>query len=127
MTDKFTSSKLVEKTFVYISSLTGECRKGLIMKFEREHKGMPFDSIEVIMRKEIESWFAIRDRNVKLNFTNTMVGRPGEILVTYSGSTKNAHFKIHFNSLFTIVISSGKALSYIKSLNVNVDKREFTK
>ena len=127
MTDKLSGSELVEKTFFYISALTKECRKALTIKFESEHKGISFDSIEAIMRREIESWFTLRDRNVKLSFTDTMLGKPGELIVTYSGSTKDAHFKIHINSLFTLVGSSVKVLSYLKSLNIKVDKREFTK
>ena len=125
MTDKLTISKLVEKTFIYITTLTKECRKALTTKFEREHKGIPLGSIEAAIRKEVESWFATRDRNIKLNFANTTIGKPGEVRVTYSGTTKDAHFKIHADSLFTIVESSDKV--YFKSLNLNVDKREFTK
>jgi len=95
------------------------------MKFEREHKGIPRGSIESAVRKEVESWFATRDRNIKLDFTNTTIGKPGEVRVTYSGTNKDTYFKIHVDSLFTIVEPSDKA--YFKSLNLNVDKREFTK
>jgi len=124
-----TGSELVEKTFVYITALTKECRKALTIKFEREHKGIPFDSIEAVMRREVESWFTMRDRNVKLSYTKSMIGRPGEILIIYSGATKDARFKIHLNGLFTLVGSSidSTASSYLKSLNMHVDKRDFTR
>lgn len=127
MTDKLTGSELVEKTFVYITTLTRECRKALTMKFEREHKGIPFDSVEVVMRREVESWFAMRDRNVKLSYIKSMSGRFGEIFFIYSGATKDAHFKIYIDSLFTLVGSSSKASAYLKSLNLRIDKRDFTK
>jgi len=97
------------------------------MKFEHEHKGIPFYSIEAVLRREVESWFTMRDRNIKLSYTQSMIGKPGEILITYSGATKDIHFKIHINGLFTLVGSSSKASSYLKSLSLNVDKRDFTK
>ena len=125
MTDKLTSSELVEKTFVYISALTRECRKALTVKFEREHLGIPLNSVEAAIRKEVESWFATRDKNVKLDLTNTTNGKHGEVCVNYLGSTKDAHFKMHVDSLFTMVESFDKA--YFRSLNLNIDKREFTK
>lgn len=93
--------------------------------FEREHKGIPFDSVEAIMRRDVESWFAARDRNIKLSYEKSTVGRPGEILIIYSGTTKDAYFKIYVSGIFTLVGSSSKASSYIKSLNLNVDKRDF--
>ncbi len=127
LTDKLTSSELVEKTFVYITSLTRECRKALTMKFEREHKGISFDSVEAVMRREVESWFTMRDKNVRLSYMKSMIGKSGEILVIYSGATNDAHFKIQINGLFTLVGSSSKASSYLKSLNLNVDKRDFMK
>ena len=127
MTDKLAGSVLVERAFVYITALARECRKALTMKFEREHRGIPFDSIEAVMRREVESWFAMRDRNVKLNYTQSTTGKSGEILVIYSGATKDARFKIQINGLFTLVDSSSKASSYLKSLNLNVDKRDFMK
>ena len=127
MTDKLTGSDLVEKTFVYIASLTRECRKALTMKFEREHRGMPFDSVEAVMRREVESWFNARDRKIKLSYAQSAAGNPGEIGVTFLGETKDAHFKINVDGLFTLVGSSGKPSSYLKSLNLSVDKRDFKK
>jgi len=127
LTDKLTASKLVERTFVYIDSLTRECRKAMTIKFEHEHKGIPFDSMEAVMRKEVESWFTMRDRNVKLCYTKSMIVRPGEILIIYSGATRDARFKIHVSGLFTIAGSSSTASSYLKSLSLHVDKRDFTR
>lgn len=127
MTDKLSGPELVEKTFVYIAGLARDCRKAVTVKFEREHKGIPFDSAEAVMRREVESWFATRDRNVKLSCEESMTGRPGEILVTYSGATKDTRFKIHVNGLFTLTGSSGKASSYLRNLNLSVDKRDFTR
>lgn len=127
MTDTQSSTKLVERAFVYLSSVTKECRRALTGRFEQEHKGIPFDSVERVMREEIESWFSKRDKNIRLSHDKSINGRPGEILVTYSGATKDAHFKIHVDSLFTLAGSSDNAPSYLKSLDLHVDKRDFTR
>lgn len=127
MTDLSSSSKLVEKTFAYLTSVTKECRKSLTEQFEREHKGIPFSSVERVMRQGIESWFTKRDKNIRLSHDKSVNGKPGEILVTYSGSTKDAHFKIHVDGLFTMAGSSNDAPSYLKNLNLSIDKRDFTK
>ncbi len=127
MTDVSSGSRLVEKAFVYLTSVTKECRKALTEQFEQEHKGIPFGSVEKIMRQGIESWFAKRDPNIKLSHEKSLNGRPGEILTTYSGSTKDAHFKLHVDGIFTLAGSSSEAPSYLKNLNVRVDKRDFTR
>lgn len=127
MTDKLTGSGLVEKAFIYIASLARECRKALTMKFEHEYKGISFDSTEAIIRREVESWFTARDKNIKLSHAQSVTGKSGEISVIFLGSTKDAHFKIHADAFFTLAGSSNKASSYLKNLNLSVDKREFTK
>jgi hypothetical protein len=127
MTDAPSGRALVEKAFIYMTALTKECRKALTAQFEQAHKGLPFKSVESAMRKEIESWFAQRDKNIKIIHEKSGVGKPGEILITYSGATKDAHFKFHVNSYFTLTGSDANAPSYLKSVNVYVDKRDFTK
>ncbi len=127
MTDVLSGRELVEKTFVYMTNLTKECRKALTGRFEQAHKGMPFDSIEATMRKEIESWFAEREKNIRIEHEKTSTGRPGEILLTYSGATKDAHFKFRVDGVFTLAGSSKNAPSYLKAMNVFVDKRDFTR
>jgi len=127
LTDMLSGNRLVEKAFVYLTSLTNECRKALTERFEREHKGIPFGSVEKVMRQGVESWFVKRDSNIKLSLEKSPDGRPGEILLTYSGSTKDAHFKVHVDGIFTLAGSSSEAPSYLKNLNVRVDKRDFTK
>jgi len=54
LTDVQSGARLVERAFVYLTSLT-ECRKALTEQFEREHKGIPFGSVEKAMRQGIES------------------------------------------------------------------------
>ena len=125
MTDKLSSSERVEKAFIFISGLSRECRKGLTAKIERDYRGIAPDTIGVVVRKETEAWFAARDRNIRLSFNDVATVRPGEVRITYLGSTKDAHFKIHVDGQFTIVESSGKA--YLKSINFNVDKKKFTR
>ena len=127
MTDVKSRPELVEKTFAYMSNLGRECRKALTAKFGQNYKGMPFGSIEPTMRKEIESWFTERDRNITIKHEKSSVGIPGEILMTYSGANKDAHFKFHVDGLFTMAGSPPNAPTYVKNINVTVDKREFTR
>ena len=127
MTDALSGNKLVEKAFVYMNSVTKECRKALTGQFELEHKGIPFGSVEGVMRQGIESWFAKRDPNIKLSHERSLSARLGEIRMTYAGSMKGAHFKVHFDGNFSTVGSSGEASSYLKTLNVHVEKTEFTR
>jgi hypothetical protein len=127
LTDKLKGSERVEKTFGYISALTKECRKALTTTFERDHKGLPFDAIDSVLRRDVEAWFTNRDRNIELNHEESKVGKPGELLVTYGGSTKETCFKIHINGSFTVAGASRKSPAYLKSWNLSVDKREFTK
>ncbi|MDQ1279769.1 MAG: hypothetical protein QG670_1031 [Thermoproteota archaeon] len=127
LTDKLTGSELIEKTFAYITIMARECRKALILRFEHERKATPTDSLEAVIRQEIESWFSKRDNNIKLSHMKTISGRQGEILSVYSGASKDIHFKIYVDSLFTFVNSAGKTSAYLKSLNVRIDKRDFTK
>ena len=127
LTDAPSGRELVEKAFVYMTSLSRECRKGLTSKFEQEHKGMPFESVEPTIRKEVEAWFAGRDRNITVRHEKSDQGRPGEILLTYSGASKDAHFKFRVDAQFTVAGSSANSPAYLKAINVNVDKRDFTK
>ena len=126
MTDVLSGPELVEKAFVYLTSLTKECRKVVTAKFQNENKGQPFKSVEPILRQEIESWFSRRDKNIAIKHEKSSSGRPGEILMTYAGKTKDASFKFHVDGLFT-VSGSTDAPSYLKSMNIYVDKREFTR
>lgn len=127
MTDVLSGRELVEKAFVYMTTLSRECRKALTSKFEQIYKGIPFDSVEVTMRKEIESWFAERDKNIRISHEKSGTGKPGEILLTFAGASKDVHFKFHIDSLFTLAGSSETAPSYLKTINVYVDKRDFTR
>jgi hypothetical protein len=127
MTDTPSGRELVEKVFVYMTTLSRECRKTLTDKFGKEHKGILFDSIEPTMRKEIESWFAGRDKNITIQHEISKHGRPGEISMSYLAENKDAHFKFHVDSQFTLAGTGSNAPSYLKSINVNVDKRDFTK
>lgn len=127
MTDIQSGRELVEKAFTYMTNLSRECRKALTAKFEQTHRGIPFDSVEPTMRNETESWFAERDKNITIRHEKSSKGRPGEVLMTYTGANKDAHFKFHINALFTLAGAAENAPAYIKAVNVNVDKREFTK
>jgi len=119
--------ELVEKAYVYMTGLSKECRKVLNTKFGQAYKGIAFDAIEPTMRKEIESWFTERDRNITIKHEKSTTGRPGEILMTYTGANKEAHFKFHVDGLFTLAGGSSSSPSYVKNINISVDKRDFTR
>jgi len=110
-----------------MTTLSRECRKGLTTKFGQEDRGLPFGSVEQTLRKEVEAWFLGRDRNISVKHERSDRGRPGEVLLTYSGATKDAHFKFRVDAQFTLAGAGDDAPAYLKSLNVNVDKRDFTK
>lgn len=127
MTDVKSGPELVEKAYAYMTNLSHECRKTLTTKFGQAYKGAPFDTIEATLRKEIEAWFSERDKNIAIKHETTSSGKPGEILLTYAGANKDAHFKFHVDGLFTLVGSSSNAPTYVRNINVTVDKREFTR
>jgi lysine/ornithine N-monooxygenase len=110
-----------------MTNLSKECRKALTAKFGQAYKGVSFDSLEPAMRKEVEAWFAERDRNISIKHEKSSTGKPGEILVTYTGATKDAHFKFHVDALFTTTGAATTSPSYVKNINITVDKREFTR
>src|SRR3990170_170194 len=120
VTDVSSGPELVEKAFVYMNTLTKECRKALTIRFGQDHKGISFDSVELTMRKEIESWFAERDRRITIKHEKSGAGRPGQLLLTYSGATKDAHFKFYVDGVFTRASPADNAPSYLKALNVYV-------
>lgn len=127
MTDTPSGRELIEKTFVYMTTLARECRKGVTANFEQQHKGLSFDKVEPTLRMEVTTWFKERDRNLKIQHERSVTGRPGEIMMTYAGASKDACFKFHVDSVFTLAGSTPASPSYLKSMNVYVDKRDFTK
>jgi len=127
VTDTPSGRELIEKAFVYMTAISKECRKGLAASFEQHHKGLSFDQVESTLRAEISAWFKERDRNLKIQHERSVTGRPGEIMMTYIGANKDARFKFHVDSVFTLAGSAAASPSYLKSMNVYVDKREFTK
>ena len=127
MTDTPSVRELVEKAFVYMTTLTRECRKGVVTNFERTHKGLRFDLAEHTLRQEVESWFSGRDRNLKIQHEKSIMGKPGQIVMTYTGSNRDARFKFHVDSVFTLAGTAPDSPSYLKSMNIYVDKRDFIK
>ena len=98
------------------------------MRFERDNRGIPFDTAEALVTKEIESWFANRDRNLQIRLEKSIKGKAGEIFQTYTGATKDARFKIHADAIFTLTDQSNKASpSYLKNLNLYADERDFSR
>jgi len=127
MTDTPTGRELVEKTFTYVATLGKECRKSVSTVFGQKYKGLSFNEVPATLRKEVESWFMERDKNLRITHEKTSSGRMGEVILAYSGSSKDARFKFQINGTFTLNGSSSDAPSYLKNLNVYVDKRDFSK
>jgi lysine/ornithine N-monooxygenase len=127
MTDTKSGPELVEKAFAYLTNLSKECRKALNAKFGQAYKGVAFDSLEPTIRKEIELWFAERDKNISIKHQQSSTGKLGEIMLTYTGANKDVHFKLHVDGLFTVTGASSNAPSYVKNINITVDKRDFTR
>jgi hypothetical protein len=127
VTDVKSGPELVEKAFAYMTNLSRECRKALNTKFGQAYKGISLDSVEPAMRKEIESWFAERDKNISIKHEKSSSGKPGEVMITYSGTNKDAHFKFNVDGAFTLAGGSPTSPVYVKNINVTVDKRDFTR
>jgi hypothetical protein len=127
LTDVKSGPELVEKAFVYMTNLSKECRKALTAKFGQEYRGAPFDSIEATMRKELESWFTERDKNITIKHEKSGTGKPGEIMISYTGANKDAHFKFQVDGVFAIAGGSPNSPAYVRNINFNVDKRDFTR
>ena len=127
MTDSASARELVEKSFTYVTSLSRECRKAVTVSFEQKHKGLSFSQAEPTLRMEVETWFEERDKNIRIHHEKTSTVRPGEIVLTFAGSNKDSHFKFNVDGAFTLAGSSADPLSYLKTLNFYVDKRDFTK
>jgi len=51
LTDILSGRELLKKAFVYLITLTRERRKALTPQLGHEHKGIPSDSIETVMRQ----------------------------------------------------------------------------
>lgn len=77
MTDVKSGPELVEKAFVYMTNISRECRKILTAKFGQTYRGMPFESIEPAMRKEIESWFGELTRTSPSSTRRPTLGNRG--------------------------------------------------
>ncbi len=127
LTDVSSGPELIDKAFSYMNSLTKECRKALTNRFEHAHRGISFDSVEPTIRKEVESWFAERDKKITIKHEKSGIGRPGQVLIVYSGATNYAQFKFYVDGLFTKASLADNSPSYLKTLNVYVDKRDFTR
>jgi len=127
MTDVKSGPQLIEKTFAYMTNLSRECRKALTAKFGQSYKGISFNSVEPTMRQEIESWFTERDKNISIKHEQSSSGKPGEVMITYAGTNKDAHFKFRVDGIFTLAGESPTSPAYVKNINITVDKRDFTR
>jgi len=48
------------------------------------------------------------------------------VRTSFIGESKKARFKLHADAVFTLTGATAESPSYLKELNVTVDKRAFT-
>ncbi len=57
---------------------------------------------------------------------NQKLSKLGEVRTSFIGESKKARFKLHADAIFTLAGATAESPSYLKELNVTVDKRAFT-
>ena len=125
MTDAETGKELVARTYGYIENVSKESRKALTAEFNQNHKGIPFNSVPEILKKNTIDWFLRRDKTLKLSHENTSLGKLGEVRMIFQGETKRVRFKVHLNAFFTVSGQSEGSPSFLRDINFTVDPREF--
>jgi hypothetical protein len=126
MTDAPNRKQDVQRILDYAESVAKESRKALTAEFNQEHKGIPFSKAPQILQDSLIAWFGKRDKNLKLVHEQSNSSKPGELREVFVGESKNVRFKIHADAVFTLAAGVAESPSYLKELNVTVDKRAFT-
>lgn len=126
MTDLLSGKEDAQRILAYAESLARESRKALTLEFNQEHKGVPFSTTPQILRDSLLSWFSHRDKNLKLAVETTNSARLGEVRAVFTAETKKVRFKVNVDAKFTLAGGSIESPSYLKELNVTIDKRAFS-
>ena len=126
MTDQLTGREDTARILAYAESLAKECRKGLTLEFNQEHKGVPFNTTPQVLRDSLLAWFGRRDKNLKLTAESSNSAKLGEVRAVFNGETKKIRFKINLDARFTVNGGSNESPCYLKELNVTIDKRAFS-
>ena len=126
MTDALTGKEDTLRILDYVEQVAKESRKALTIEFNQRHKGIPFETVPRVLQSSLLDWFTRRDKNLKLTFEGTSSARLGEVRSVFVGETKRVRFKLHADALFTVVSGAPESPSYLKELNVTVDRRAFS-
>jgi hypothetical protein len=125
MTDALTGKQDVARILDYIEQVAKESRKALTVEFNQKHKGIPFETVSKVLQNSLLAWFTRRDNNLKLAFEGTNSAKVGEVRSVFVGETKKIRFKLHADATFTVAGGAPQSPSYLKELNVTVDRRAF--
>ncbi len=126
MTDALNRKKDVERILDYAESVAKESRRALTAEFNQQHKGIPFSKASQVLQDSLLAWFSKRDKNLKLVAEQSNSEKPGELRAVFVGESKKVRFKLHADATFALAGSAADSPSYLKELNVSVDKRAFT-
>ena len=123
MTDVLTGKQDAQRILAYAESIAKESRKALTIEFNQKHKGIPFNSVPKILQESLLSWFAKRDKNVKVK-PESVNTRPGEVRAVFTGEAKSVRFEIHANAMFKTAGEAAESPCYLKELNVSIGKSQ---
>ncbi len=126
MTDQLTGREDTQRILDYVESVAKESRKALTLEFNQKHKGIPFNATPKLLSDSLLAWFLRRDKNLKLKAEAADSSRLGEVRTSFIGESKKARFRLHADAVFTLAGATAESQSYLKELNVTVDKRAFT-
>ena len=125
MTDALTGKQDVQRILDYAENVAKESRKALTLEFNQKHKGIPFESVSKVLQDSLLAWFKRRDDNLKITFEGTNSSKVGEIRSVFVGESKKVKFKLHADATFAVAGGAPQSPSYLKELNVTVDRRAF--
>jgi hypothetical protein len=125
MTDAPNRKEDVQRILDYAEAVAKESRKALTSEFNQQHKGIPFTKASQVLQESLLAWFSKRDKNLKLVYEQTSSEKPGEVRAVFVGESKKVRFKLHADAVFTLTGGAADSPSYLKELNVTVDKRAF--
>lgn len=125
LTDMLNRKDDVQRILDYVESVAKESRKALTAEFSQQYKGVSFNKTSEILRTSLLAWFEKRDKNLKITFEQATAGKVGELREVFVGETKRVRFKLHADAVFSVAGGSPESPSYLRELNVALDRRAF--
>ncbi len=125
MTDAPNKKEDVQRILDYAEAVAKESRKALTVEFSQQHKGIPFSKASQVLQESLLAWFGRRDKSLKITYEQTNSTKPGEIRAVFIGESKKVRFKLHADAMFMLAGGTAESPSYLKELNVTVDRRAF--